>query len=192
MEEEMNVTQGGGAGAQNEGNTQNNATDTNVGQAQSEKTYTEADFQSKLQSETDKRVTQALKTAQEKWQADYEKKLQSEKDEASRLAKMSADERAKEEFKKERETFESEREKYQRERLEFECAKQLGENELPVSFSAWLTGNDAETTKSNFEKFKDEFSKAVQAAVENRVKGTPPKTGNQDAGTDAFLQGFGG
>ena len=192
MGEEMNVTIGGGTGAADAGNAQNQATDAANEQAQSEKIYTEADFQSRLKSETDSRVSQALKTAQEKWQTDYEKKLQSEKDEASRLAKMSADERAKEQFKKERESFETEREQYQRERLEFECAKQLGENELPVSFSAWLTGKDAETTKTNIENFKSEFSKAVQAAVENRVKGAPPKTGVGNIETDAFLQGFGG
>ncbi|MFR0781322.1 MAG: hypothetical protein ACLSH8_17205, partial [Zhenhengia sp.] len=50
------------------------------------KTYTEQEFQ----SEIDRRVTQALKTSQEKWEKEYQQKLEAEKQEAERLAKLSA------------------------------------------------------------------------------------------------------
>ena len=54
------------------------------------KTYTEEELQKLIQSESDKRVTQAMKTAEQKWQREYEKKLEDEKSEAEKLAKMSA------------------------------------------------------------------------------------------------------
>ncbi len=153
-----------------------------------EKTYSEKEFQGEL----DRRVESALKTAKEKWQTEYDEKLQSEKDEAARLAKLSEKERAEEQFKKEKESFDAERSKFAAERLTFECARQLGEEGLPAAFSAWLTGKDAEETKTNIGKFKEEFSAAVQKAVEDRVKSKTPEVGTKGTETeDAFLQGFG-
>ena len=96
MEENTHATAGVETGAQG-------ATDDGNGQGQEEnKTYSEKDFQ----SEVDRRVTEALKTAHTKWKTEYETKLKAEKDEAARLAKMSADERAKAEFDKRVKDFE--------------------------------------------------------------------------------------
>lgn len=152
-----------------------------------EKTYSEKEFQGEL----DRRVESALKTAKEKWQTEYDAKLQNEKDEAARLAKLSEKERAEEQFKREKESFNAERSKFAAERLKFECARQLNEEGLPASFSPWLTGKDAEETKTNIEKFKEEFSTAIQKAVEDRVKSKTPGIGTKSEETDAFLQGFG-
>lgn len=195
MDVNMN-TNGGLTGAENatglnnrEGNADNNAAaNGGTGDSSTPKTYTEKE----LQSETDRRVTEALKTAQSKWVADYEKKLKSEKDEAARLAKMSAEERAQAEFEKERKEFERERESHNKERLEFECTKQLAAESLPVEFASMLTGADADATKKNIKTFKDAFAKAVEVSVKERLKGkTPNLPGNTEAETDAFLSGFG-
>ena len=105
---------------------------------------------------------------------------------------MSAEERAKAEFDKERERFNTERSEYQKERLTFECTKQLAAESLPVEFADMLTGADADATKANIEKFKGAFSKAVEAAVTEQLKGKPPKSGGGETeDTDPFLQGFG-
>lgn len=142
-----------------------------------EKTYTQAEFDKALLSESDKRVNQALENAKKEWQADFEKKLKTEKDEAARLAKMTADERAKAEFDKRVKEFEDREKAYNSERLMFECGKQLAEKGMPISFAKLLTGDNAEQTKSNIEKFSEEYSKAIQEAVEKRVKGKTPETG---------------
>lgn len=198
MGENINATGGDFAGVENNNTT---AADNREGQsniqegaqgAQNDtgtaKTYSEKE----LQAETDRRVTEALKTAQSKWQADYEKKIQNERDEAARLAKMSTEERAKAEFDKQKEAFDKERESYNRERLEFECTKQLAAESLPVEFASMLTGKDADVTKSNIETFKSSFMKAVEVAVTERLKGSPPKTQTQtNTETDPFLMGFG-
>lgn len=144
------------------------------------KTYTDEELQKLIQSESDKRVTQAMKTAEQKWQREYEKKLEDEKSEAEKLAKMSADERAKAQFEKEKEKFESERAKFQRDQLELETVKELGKQGLDVEFSSFLMGENAESTNENIKLFKEKFDGAVEKAVQERLKGKTPKTTDKD------------
>lgn len=180
-----NVNEGANANVNTNGQGQTNGGGNQTGQ---DKTYSEKDFQSAL----DKRVNEALKTAREKWQTEYDEKLQAEKKEAERLAKMNADERAKAEFEKDRQKFESERLQFSRERLEFECANQLSQAGLPVGFSKILTGNDADSTKANIESFNTAWTTALEAAVNERLKGKSPEMGLQgNSNTDPFLAGFG-
>ena len=187
MEEQTTVTTGGGTGVT--ADTQSaTSTDTANGQAQNEKTYTQAEFKSL----SDKMVSKALETAKANWEKGLEERLQNERDEAARLATLSAEERAKEEFNKKIKEFEEEKAQHKTERLQFECAKQLGESNLPVSFANLLTGKDAEATSANIKTFEDEFNKAVQAEVEHRMKGKAPLMGGtQSADSDPFLKGFG-
>lgn len=140
------------------------------------KTYTDEELQKLIQSESDKRVTQAMKTAEQKWQKEYEKKLEDEKSEAEKLAKMSAEERAKAEFEKEKKKFDDERTKFNRDRLELETAKELGKQGLDVEFSSFLMGENAESTNENIKLFKEKFDSAVEKAVTDRLKGKTPKT----------------
>ncbi len=140
------------------------------------KTYTEEELQKLIQSESDKRVTQAMKTAEERWQREYEKKLEDEKSEAEKLAKMSADERAKAEFEKEKTKFEQDRAQFNRDRLELETVKELGKQGLDVEFSSFLMGENAESTNENIKLFKEKFDIAVENAVNERLKGKTPKT----------------
>ena len=158
-----------------------------------EKTYTQAEFDKALLAETDKRVNQALENKKAEWEKDYSERLKAEKDEAARLAKMSADERAKAEFDKRVKDFEDREAKHNAERLEFECTKQLAGEKLPVEFASMLTGADAEATKANIETFKTAFSKAIEDAVTEKLKGTTPKVGEgqSDAWLDSVRKGAG-
>ncbi len=158
-----------------------------------EKTYTQAEFDKALLAETDKRVNQALENKKAEWEKDYSERLKAEKDEAARLAKMSADERAKAEFDKRVKDFEDREAKHNAERLEFECTKQLAGEKLPVEFASMLTGVDAEATKANIETFKKAFSKAIEDAVTEKLKGTTPKVGEgqSDAWLDSVRKGAG-
>ena len=60
------------------------------------KTYTKDEVDKLLQSETDKRVTEALKTSRAKWESEYQEKLEKEKEEVERLSKLSAKEKEEE------------------------------------------------------------------------------------------------
>ena len=140
------------------------------------KTYTDEELQKLIQSESDKRVTQAMKTAEQKWQKEYEEKLANEKSEAEKLAKMTADERAQAKFEKEKQEFEEERAKFQRDQLELETVKELGKQGLDIEFSFFLMGENAESTNENIKLFKEKFDIAVENAATERLKGKTPKT----------------
>jgi len=91
----------------------------------------------------------------------------------------------------ERNSFEEEKKAYLSEKLEFEAAKLLSEEDLPVSFAKILKGADSEATKENIALFKKEFMKALEAALSERLKGTVPKTGAAEVyDNDPFLAGF--
>lgn len=168
----QNATDNGNRTGQNSSDStanNTNSTANNTGSTSAERTYTAAE----LEAEVDRRVNQA----QLKWAAGLDEKLSAAKTEGEKLAKMTADQRAKAEFEQQRTNFENERAQYQLERLEFEAAKQLGEQNLPISFAKMCVGKDAEQTKANIDTFKTEWSNALQAAVNDRMKGTPPKTG---------------
>ncbi|NLY09373.1 MAG: DUF4355 domain-containing protein [Tissierellia bacterium] len=141
------------------------------------KTYTQEEFDKTLQSEADKRVTEALKTAKEKWQEEFEANLKKEKSEAARLAKLSAEERAQEEFKKEKEKLDSDRMQFERERLELQVRKDLREQGVAESFAPFLMGEDAENSLKNINSFKASWDKVLEMAVKEQLKGAPPKAG---------------
>ena len=84
-----------------------------------------------------------------------------------------------------------EREKYLAEKLEFHAEKALTKEQLPVSFAKILCGESEEETTENIAVFKEEFMKAVEAALYEKLKGSTPKTYSSDAGFDPFLNGFG-
>ena len=75
--------------------------------------------------------------------------------------------------------------------MEYECTKLLAADGLPVDFAKQLTGADADATKANVAAFKDAFSKAVEAAVTERMKGKTPPGASSPSAADPFLAGFG-
>lgn len=148
------------------------------------KTYSEDE----LRAEVEKRV----KEAKSLWDKDNEVKIKSERDDAAKMATMSADERARAEMEKRQKAFDEERNQYLTEKMEFEAAKELSKQNLPLSFAKLLSGGDIDATLSNIETFKEEFLKAVEAALSERLKGNTPKTGTSvREETDPFLMGFG-
>jgi len=142
------------------------------------KTFTQDDVNKLLQSETDKRVTEALKTAQAKWEKDFTEKLTKEKAEAERLAKLSADEKRTEELKKKNEEIASKETELRRRELKLDTISVLSEKQLPVDFADFLMGTDAEGTNENIKRFSEAFQKAVENSVNDRLKGKPPAGGS--------------
>lgn len=141
-----------------------------TGEKVGEITYTQADFEKRLQSETDKRVTEALNTQRAKLQEEFE----NQKREAERLAKLSAEQRDEETRKKEREKLDAERAQFERERLVFEVGKQLANEGLDPNFAEFLAGDSAEDSAKNIKAFKSAFNKAVDAGVSAKLASKPP------------------
>lgn len=152
-----------------------------------EKTYTEAQAKELLES----KVNEAILAAKKQWDKECAKKIAAEKDEAARLAAMSADERARAELDKREKAFADEKKQYLTDKMEFEATKSLAKENLPVTFARLLSGEDIDATNKNIEMFKREFLKAIETALNERLKGQTPKTSPSVENNDPFLIGFG-
>ena len=128
------------------------------------------------QAEFDRRVQKAVNTAvtnaQEKWQALTDDKLS----EAEKLAKMTKEEKAQYmQQKKEKELSEREA-AITRKELMAEARNTLAGDGLPQELAEVLNYTDADACKKSMETVKATFQKAVEAAVEEKLKGgKPPK-----------------
>ena len=135
-------------------------------QEQETKTYTQEEVLQLLQSETDKRVSQALKTQQKK----YEKQLS--------LSKLDGDERAKAEKDNKIAELEEQLAQFQIERNRSELKSVLSSRGLSAEFADIININDdIEASQANIDKLDKLFKAAVRAEVEKRLAGNAPKTG---------------
>ena len=133
------------------------------------KTYTADEVMALLQSESDKRVTAALK----KQQAKYEKQLS--------LSKLDGDERAKAEKDNRIAELEEQLAQFQIERNKSELKSVLSSRGLSAEFADIIAINDdIEASQANIDKLDKLFKAAVKAEVEKRLAGNTPK-GNGSA-----------
>ncbi|UZQ49851.1 DUF4355 domain-containing protein [Clostridium kluyveri] len=135
---------------------------------------TQEELEKLLQSEADRRVTGALKTAQEKWEADYKTKLEAEKAEAEKLAKMTAQEKEKHLLEKQKlDIANKEREIALRE-MKLTKIDIFAEKKLPIKLVDYVQGKTAEEVKANIDTFEKEWRAAIDEAVNERLKGKSP------------------
>ena len=140
-----------------------------IAQQEEVKTYTQEEVLALLQSETDKRVNQALKTQQKK----YEKQLS--------LSKLDGEERAKAEKDNRIAELEEQLAQFQIEKNKSELKSVLSNRGLSAEFADIISINDdIEASQANIDKLDKLFKAAVTAEVEKRLAGNAPK-GNGSA-----------
>ena len=145
---------------------QNISVNENAETAQEEqvKTYTQEEVLALVQSETDKRVSQALKTQQKK----YEKQLS--------LSKLDGSEREKAEKDNRIAELEEQLAQFQIERNRSELKSVLSSRGLSAEFADIIAINDdIEASQLNIDKLDKLFKAAVKAEVEKRLAGNTPK-----------------
>ena len=154
---------GGGSSAENE----NTEADAAAKAEAKEKAEAEAAQQKKI----DEAVAKALK--------EYQKKAEAEKKEAERLSKLSEEERKKAEAeKREKELAEKESE-LKRKELKLEMVKVLADRNIPVQFMDYFVAEDNESTLKRITEFEKAYKKAVEDAVNEKLKGKAPAAGNR-------------
>lgn len=151
-------------------NTNNNINDTSVEtqeveiQEQETKTYTAEEVAKLVQAETDRRINQALKTQQKK----YEKQLS--------LAKLDDEERAKAEKDNRIAELEQQLAAFQVEKNRSELKSVLSSRGLSAEFADIIAiDDDIEASQANIDKLDKLFKAAVKAEVEKRLAGNAPK-----------------
>ena len=128
------------------------------------KTYTQEEVLQLIQSEADKRVSQALKTQQKK----YEKQLS--------LSQLDGDERAKAEKDNRIAELEEQLAQFTIERNKSELKSVLSSRGLSAEFADIVAiTDDIEASQANIDKLDKLFKAAVKAEVEKRLAGTAPK-----------------
>ena len=132
--------------------------------AEEVKTYTEEEVLALLQRETDKRVSQALKTQQKK----HEKQMS--------LSRLDGDERAKAEKDNRIAELEEQLAQFHIERNRSELKSVLSSRGLSAEFADIIAINDdIETSQANIDKLDKLFKAAVRAEVEKRLAGNAPR-----------------
>ena len=139
---------------------------------ETEKTYSQEEVLKLLQSETDRRVTEALNKQQRK----YEKQLS--------LSKLDGDEREKAEKDNRIAELEEKLAQYEIEKNRSELKSVLSTRGLSAEFADIIAINDdIAASQANIDKLDKLFKAAVKAEVEKRLAGNVPK-GNSTAATE--------
>ena len=146
----------------------------NQGQENNEnKTYTAEEVMALLQSESDKRVSAALKTQQKK----FEKQLALSKLEGSDRLTAEKDNRIAE--------LEEQLALFQVERNKSELKSVLSSRGLSAEFADIIAiGDDMELAQASIDKLDRLFKAAVQAEVEKRLAGNAPKGNGSGASAE--------
>ncbi len=146
-------------------NTNNNVIEeTTTTQEQTAKTYTEEEVLKLIQSESDKRVTDALKTQAKK----YEKELS--------LSKLDDDARAKAEKDNRIAELEEKLAQFEVEKNRSELKSVLASRGLSAVFADLIIiDEDLTASQERIDKLDKEFKAAVTAEVERRLAGSAPK-----------------
>ena len=143
------------------------------------KTYTQEEVLALLQSESDKRVTQALAKQQKK----YEKQLS--------LSKLDGDERAKAEKDNRIAELEEQLAAFQVERNRSELKSVLSSRGLSAEFADIISiTDDIEASQENIDKLDKLFKAAVKTEVEKRLAGTAPKGNGSGASAEISKEAF--
>ena len=156
-------------------NTNNNVVDTEQEsqEQQEQKTYTQEEVLALLQSESDKRVAQALKTQQKK----FEKQLS--------LSKLDGAEREKAEKDNRIAELEEQLAQFTIERNKSELKSVLSSRGLSAEFADIITiTDDIEASQANIEKLDKLFKAAVRAEVERRLANNAPKGNGNGANVE--------
>jgi hypothetical protein len=145
-------------------NNENNVVETVETTEQETKTYTQEEVLQLLQSESDRRVSAALK----KQQAKYEKQLS--------LSKLDGNEREKAEKDNRIAELEEQLAAFQIERNKSELKSVLSSRGLSAEFADIISiTDDIEASQANIERLDKLFKAAVKAEVEKRLAGNAPK-----------------
>lgn len=161
----------------------NTGIETGADEGQAEvKTYTQEEVLALLQSETDKRVTAALKTQQKK----YEKQLS--------LSKLDGDERAKAEKDNRIAELEEIVAQMNIERNKSELKSVLSSRGLSAEFADIINiSDDIEASQANIDALDKLFKAAVKAEVEKRLAaagGSPRGNGSVASGGEITKEAF--
>ncbi len=119
------------------------------------------------------------------------KKAEDDRKQAEELAKLSEKERAAKEIEIKQQEFENERKIFYRERLELQTSKELDKLGLPISFTTYVMGDNAEETQVRLTEFAKLWETELQARRIESMKGKTPEIGTSKGMTKEDILSMG-
>lgn len=171
--------------AEEDGATGDGANETNGNNAGNQSGQESADkgkgekvsFSPEQQEYVNRLINQTIAKERSKWEKDFETRLNEAKTEAEKLAKMNAEQKAEYERQKREESLAKREQEITRRELRATALETLAEKGLPKQLADILDYTDAESTNKSIESVEKVFREAVEAAVNERLKGGAPKGG---------------
>lgn len=148
-------------------------TNTNVGAVENTetttKTYTQEELDAIVQSESDRRVSQALDK--------YKKKTESQIREAEKLASMDANQKFQYQLQQKEAELNEKAKNLTLAENKIACTSILAEKNLPIKLADLVLDVEAENMNSKISILEQCFKEAVKAEVNKRLTSTTPKNG---------------
>ena len=130
--------------------------------------------------EFEKRISAAIEAEKAKWKKDTDSKLS----EAEKLSQMTESEKAEYLSEKRTKELDAREEEITRKELMAEAKNTLAGKKLPVTLAEVLSYKDADSCKKSIEVVENAFREALEAAVQERLKGGDPLKKAPDGKTD--------
>lgn len=127
------------------------------------------------QSEFDRRVSKALETAKSNWESEVANKIS----EAEKLARMNAEQKAQYEREQAERKLAEREAVITRKELRLTAIDALAQKGYPIELADALDYTDAEVCDKSIDRVGQAFQKAVEHAVNDRLRSTPPKAGGE-------------
>lgn len=137
----------------------------------------------KTQQEFDQAFEARFARERKKLEKELADKAAADKTEAERLAKLNEDERQAELKRKADSEAKAREDALTLREMRLEARDMLLDKGISDSLVDLVVNIDADQTKTNVENLSKEFNKAVEAAVEEKLKGKTPNGGNGGRGT---------
>lgn len=131
------------------------------------RTYSQEEFEAALQSETDRRVTAALKKA--------ERKKEAEIAEATKLAKMNDEQRYQHELEKREQALVEKEKALALAENKAEASKVLSSRGISADLVELVVSDDADSMLENINLLEKAFKQSVKAEVEKRLASKTPQ-----------------
>lgn len=128
------------------------------------------------QAEFDRRMQKGIETALEKQRSKYEALMNDKLSEAEKLARMTKEEKAEYQSRKREKELVDREAAITRRELMAEAKNTLAEKKMPVKLAELLVYTDADTCKKSMEALEAAWQEAVEAGVQDRLKGGTPMT----------------
>lgn len=183
----LNADTGANAGG---ATTESTDPSSNQNQEGGQKSFDDILKDNNYQSEFQKRVAEAIKAEKFNWEANSQNKIDEALTEAEKVAKMTKEQKEKYEFDKQKEALEAREAEMNRRELKATGIDKLREDNLPVGLIDVMDLSDAESFNKSYETVKEIFKTELEAAINEKLRGTNMPTSSSSGATATTGFGF--